>query len=129
MGKEAKFLTVINLDYSNPSKDIVDITYPKYRSSYITRQLDRYQVKDPEKTLEELYNGQPTLLRQIQIYKTERDSLELIINNAKNISEFSNIAMHKSKEYDIAMQERIDNYLISADSMRTAAIYNSPYSE
>ncbi len=129
MGKEAKYLTVISLDYSNPSRGIIDVTYPKYRSSFITRQLDQYQSKDPDKKFEELYGFQPTLLRQIQIYESERDSLEAFIDGAENVSNFTNVGMYKSAAYDTTMQNRIDNYLSTADSMRTAALLYSRHSK
>jgi 2',3'-cyclic-nucleotide 2'-phosphodiesterase (5'-nucleotidase family) len=129
MGKEAKFLTVININYNDPFKDIVDVTYPKYRNSFLNRQLNQYQARDPEKNLDSLYSNQPTLLRQIRKYVNERDSLENFINQAVNISEYSNAAMHSRMAYDTTMQTRIDQYLETADSLRTAELMYSRYAE
>ena len=84
-GIQGKHLSIIDLSLKDPKTPINDASPSFYRMLVIKDRLDKYQAKDPSKTLKEIYADQPAMLDLINSYFSEfneiKESLDYWRNN------------------------------------------------
>ncbi|MEE9189532.1 MAG: hypothetical protein V3U16_02035, partial [Candidatus Neomarinimicrobiota bacterium] len=119
LGKEGKYLSVVDVEITDPGQKIVDVTYLNYRSGYISQQLRRWDVSETGQGLSEKYGQKPTLMNQINAFINEKDSIDHYLETATNISRYNSVGMRKTMAYDKLMQAAIDAVLATADSLLT----------
>lgn len=91
--KQGKYVTDIHLELNDPEQPVTDASGLRGRVSQLTKQLDRFQDKDPEKTFQELYGKSPNLLRLIEKYQLEIEENENLLASAMNTNEFHSVPM------------------------------------
>jgi 2',3'-cyclic-nucleotide 2'-phosphodiesterase (5'-nucleotidase family) len=58
-GKQGKYMMVLDLDIKQYNTPIVDVSSHEEKIKSVNRRFERLQKKDPTKSLDELYKGQP----------------------------------------------------------------------
>ena len=108
-GIQGKHLSIVDLSLKDSKTAINDASPSFYRMLVIKDRLDKYQRKDPSKTLKQIYANQPGMLELIGNYITEfneiKKSLEQEYDN-RNL--FSSIPMYKSMPEDKKVAAFID---------------------
>ena len=108
-GIQGKHLSIVDLSLTDPKSAINDASPSFYRMLVIKERLDKYQRKDPSKTLKQIYANQPGMLELIGNYVTEfneiKDSLQEGYDN-RNL--FSSIPMYKSMPEDKKVAAFVD---------------------
>jgi len=108
-GIQGKHLSIVDLSLTDPKSAINDASPSFYRMLVIKERLDKYQRKDPSKTLKQIYANQPGMLELIGNYVTEfneiKDSLQEGYDN-RNL--FSSIPMYKSMPEDKKVATFVD---------------------
>jgi hypothetical protein len=122
MGKEGKYLTVVDVEITDPGQEVMDATYLDYRLGYLSQQLRRLDVTDTSQDLTEKFGQKPTLMNQINALISEKDSISHHLETATNISRFKAVGMRKTMAYDRLMQAAIDAVLATADSLSATIV-------
>ena len=102
-GIQGKRLSIVNLYLKDPKMPITDASPSYSRINYISNSLNRYKSRDPSKTLNEIYAGQPGMLQLINNYKKEAKDLEEFLKkefNNNNFNLFTIIPLEKSMKED-----------------------------
>ena len=102
-GIQGKRLSIVNLYLKDPKMPITDASPSYSRINYISNSLNRYKSRDPSKTLNEIYAGQPGMLQLINNYKKEAKDLEEFLKkefNSNNFNLFTIIPLEKSMKED-----------------------------
>jgi 2',3'-cyclic-nucleotide 2'-phosphodiesterase (5'-nucleotidase family) len=122
LGKEGKYLSVVDLEITDPGQEIVDVTYLDYRSAYLSQKLRQWEVSEIGQDLDEKYGQKPTLMNQINAFINEKDSIDHYLEIATNISRYKSVGMRKTMAFDQPMQAAIDMVLATADSIRSTVV-------
>ena len=108
-GIQGKHLSIVDLSLTDPKTAINDASPSFYRMLVIKERLDRYQLKDPSKTLKQIYANQPAMLELIGNYVTEFNQIkESLQEGYSNRNLFSSIPMYKSMPEDKKVAAFVD---------------------
>ena len=68
-GIQGKYIARFDVNISDKSKEINDITAPMMTASFFEKGLNNLQKRDPDKPLEKIYQNNPNVLKMVQQYK------------------------------------------------------------
>ncbi|MEC7822265.1 MAG: hypothetical protein VYA20_00755 [Candidatus Neomarinimicrobiota bacterium] len=115
-GIQGKHLSIVDLSLTDPTTAINDASPSFYRMLVIKDRLDKYQRKNPSKTLKEIYANQPGMLQLIGNYVTEFNEIkESLQEGYDNRNLFSSIPMYKSMPEDKEVAAFVDKIAHAAD--------------
>ena len=117
-GIQGRRLSIVNLYLKNPKTSITDASPSFSRINYISNSLKRYKSKDPSKTLNEIYAGEPGMLQLIDNYKKESKELEEFLQGEfknNNFNLFTIIALKKSMQEDKKVADFVKKVAANAD--------------
>lgn len=117
-GIQGRRLSIVNLYLKNPKTSITDASPSFSRINYISNSLKRYKSKDPSKTLNEIYAGEPGMLQLIDNYKKESKELEEFLQEEfknNNFNLFTIIALEKSMQEDKKVADFVKKVAANAD--------------
>ena len=117
-GIQGRRLSIVNLYLKNPKTSITDASPSFSRINYISNSLKRYKSKDPSKTLNEIYAGEPGMLQLIDNYKKESKELEEFLQGEfknNNFNLFTIIALEKSMQEDKKVADFVKKVAANAD--------------
>jgi 2',3'-cyclic-nucleotide 2'-phosphodiesterase (5'-nucleotidase family) len=115
-GKQGKYLLSVDMNVQNIKKPIVDISNHKNNLKSINKRFERLQKKDPEKTLEEIYQDQSNVLSLIQKYRIELEDSKKAIASAVNTVEYNTIGLNRKIEDDKEMLAFVDKALVKCNA-------------
>ncbi len=107
-GKQGKFLTEIHLTIANIDSPIVDVSGAAARLKMTKTRLDGLQKRNPEKTLEEIFANNKTMLKLVKDYRQQMEEAQITLDRAVNRSEFKRVAMNRSIKDDPAMLDFVN---------------------
>ena len=117
-GKQGKYLLVVNVDIKDSNVPIIDISSHEKKLKSIKKRFERLQKKDPDKTLEEIYEKQANVLKLITQYRDDLIQSETAINSAINTLEFQTIALNKKVQDDPELLAFVDKSLATCSSLK-----------
>ena len=94
-GREGRYLNVTELNIKNKSYPVTNVSYLEEKMNYTRRILDRLRDSVTEKTLEEIYAGQETVLEKIAQSRNSITHNREILEAAVNTLYFENVPMGK----------------------------------
>ena len=124
-GKQGKYLLVVNVDIKDSSVPIIDISSHEKKLKSIKKRFERLQKKDPDKTLEEIYEKQANVLKLITQYRDDLIQSETAINAAVNTLEFQTVALNRKVQDDPELLAFVDKSLATCSSLKVE-IPNKP---
>ena len=108
-GIQGKHLSIVDLSLTDPKTAINDASPSFHRMLVIKDRLNKYQRKNPSKTLQEIYANQPAMLELIGNYIIEFNEIkESIEKGYTNRNLFSSIPMYKAMPEDQKVANFID---------------------
>lgn len=118
-GKQGKYLLVVNVDIKDSGVPIVDISSHEKKLKSIKKRFERLQKKDPDKTLEEIYEKQENVLKLIAQYRDDLIQSETAINAAVNTLEFQTVALNRKVQDDPELLAFVDKSLAACSSLKS----------
>ncbi|MFQ6605180.1 MAG: hypothetical protein ACE5D8_06455 [Fidelibacterota bacterium] len=117
-GKQGKFLTEIHLTIANIDSPIVDVSGAAARLKMTSTRLDGLQKRNPEKSLEEIFADNKTMLKLVKDYRQQRAEAQAILDRAVNRSEFKRVAMNRKIGDDPEMLEFVNTALAEIKALK-----------
>ena len=77
----------------------------------INRRLENLQKRDPDKSLKELYAGQPNVLSIITEYNVKKQLIQAELDNANNTSEYALVDLNRKIKSDPELLTIVDGIL------------------
>ena len=121
-GIQGKYLTVVEISLQDPRLPIVDISTANEKISSITRRLMKWQEKNPDITLEEIYADKPNVLKLVGDYRQQLVKYETIMAEAINTTNYESIALSKSVGEDNELLAFVDETLAACNALRKKSI-------
>lgn len=117
LGKQGKSLGVVTIDIKKVGEPLRDLTSLSNRKKFLTRQLNRYNKKDPKKTLEEIYAKDERMLDRISTMKTELENIteELLVEG--NTVRFDFVPMSKNIGDNMLLLSMVNETLAQCDAL------------
>ena len=109
----------MNVDIKDSSVPIIDISSHEKKLKSIKKRFERLQKKDPDKTLEEIYEKQENVLKLITQYRDDLIQSETAINAAVNTLEFQTIPLDRKVQDDPELLAFVDKSLATCASLKT----------
>ena len=109
----------MNVDIKDSSVPIVDISSHEKKLKSIKKRFERLQKKDPDKTLEEIYEKQANVLKLIAQYRDDLIQSETAINGAINTLEFQTVALNRKVQDDPELLAFVDKSLATCSSLKS----------
>lgn len=122
-GKQGKYMMVLDVEIKNNETSFVDISSHEEKIKSINRRFERLQKKDPEKTLDELYNGQPNVMKLIVQYRQEIQEAEAALARATNTMKFRSVPLNKKIKDDPEMLSFVDESLLTCTKLNKKIDY------
>lgn len=121
LGKQGKYLAVLRLDVRNSQESMTDITTLKAKESFILRQLDRMRQKDPSKSLDQIYAGDPKSLDRVNQIQNELKSIQGDLVGVKNSAQFDFVPMSRVLADEPMLLSMITETLSACDRLAVAS--------
>jgi len=116
-GREGRYLNVTDLNIVDKKKPLVNVSYLQENIKYTRRKLDRLGDADPEKSLDELYEGQENVLNTISQGRAGIARAAAALESAVNTLHFQNVAMDKSIKDDTDMAAFVSQSLTTCSGL------------
>ena len=110
-GIQGKYLAQVSISFNKRDESIVYASPKKAELEKINRRLRNLQKRDPEKSLEELYAGQPNVLNIISEYASKKEIIEAELAAASNTSDFELLDLSRKIESDPELLAIVDGIL------------------
>lgn len=110
-GIQGKYLAQVSISFNKRDESIVYASPKKAELEQINRRLRNLQKRDPEKSLEELYAGQPNVLNIISEYASKKEIIEAELAAASNTSDFELLDLSRKIESDPELLAIVDGIL------------------
>ncbi len=110
-GIQGKYLAQVSISFNKKDESIVYVSPKKAELEQINRRLKNLQKRDPNKSLEDLYAGQPNVLNIISEYSSKKEIIEAEIAGASNTSEFELLDLSREVESDPELLAIVDDIL------------------
>tara|TARA_B100000959_G_C14979937_1_gene623061 strand:+ start:1973 stop:2995 length:1023 start_codon:yes stop_codon:yes gene_type:complete len=94
-GKQGKYLLSVTVDLKENDTPFINISSEEKKIKSIQKRFDRLQKKDPDKTLESIYEDQENVLNLIKKYREDLKTSESVVASAVNTLKFETIALNK----------------------------------
>ena len=122
-GKQGKYMMVLDLDIKQYNTPIVDVSSHEEKIKSVNRRFERLQKKDPTKSLDELYKGQPNVMKLIVQYRQDIKDAEVALANSVNTMKFQSIALSKKIKDDPDMLSFVDTSLLTCTKLNKKIDY------
>ena len=99
-GKQGKYLLSITLDLKEHDTPFINISSEEKKVRSIQRRFDKLQKKDPDRSLEKIYENQQNVLNLIKKYREDLKTSEAVIASAVNTLKFQTVPLNKKVEDD-----------------------------
>jgi len=99
-GKQGKYLLSITVDLKEHDTPFINISSEEKKVKSIQRRFDKLQKKDPDKSLEIIYENQQNVLNLIKKYREDLKTSEAVIASAVNTLKFQTVPLNKKVEDD-----------------------------
>ena len=116
-GREGRYLNVTDLNIVDKKKPLTNVSYLRENIKYTKRKLDRLGDADPEKSLDELYEGQVGVLNMISQARTSLTKSAAALKMAVNTLHFYNAAMDKTIKDNMEMVKFVDKSLSACNKL------------
>ena len=99
-GKQGKYMLILDVDKKNGKDPFVDISTFETKIKSINKRFERLQKKDPDKSLDEIYQNQKNVMNLIEKYRGELAEAETKVEDATNIIKFQTVGLNKKIQDD-----------------------------
>lgn len=99
-GKQGKYLLSITVDLKEHDTPFINISSEEKKVRSIQRRFDKLQKKDPDRSLEKIYENQQNVLNLIKKYREDLKTSEAVIASAVNTLKFQTVPLNKKVEDD-----------------------------
>jgi len=120
LGKQGKYLAILRLDIKNSRESVADITTLKAKETFILRQMDRMQQKDPSKTLEQIYADNRKTLERLHQIQNELKSIRGELVEVGNSAQFDYVPMSRILDDEPLLLSMITETLSACDRLAVA---------
>ncbi|MBT3216683.1 MAG: hypothetical protein HOD97_03425 [Candidatus Marinimicrobia bacterium] len=110
-GIQGKYIAQISLSFNNRDEAIVNTSPKVGELGLINRRLENLQKRDPDKSLKELYAGQPNVLSIITEYNVKKQLIQAELDNANNTSEYALVDLNRKIKSDPELLTIVDGIL------------------
>ena len=124
---QGKYLAQVDLHVTTLDSPLVDVSNLQAQLDNINRRLKRFQDKDPNKTLDEIYAEQPRILKMINEFNENRKTLENGLNAAKNTSGYTSVALSRNIGDDDAILAYVTHILGQCEALKKQKVQNNIY--
>ncbi len=121
-GIQGKYLSVVEMNINNVNDPLIDISTAKEKLSSINKRLKSLQAKDPNRSLEEIYADNPSIIKLITDYRQQTTKYETIMANTVNTTKYENISLSKSVGEDPELLAFVNKTLATCKSLRRKPI-------
>mgnify|MGYP003319448278 FL=1 len=105
----------------------MDVSNLKAQLDNINRRLKRFQDKDPNKPLDEIYAEQPRILKMIKEFNENRKTLENGLQAARNTSGYTSVALSRNIGDDTAILAYVTDILGQCEALKKQKVQKSNY--
>ena len=119
---QGKYLAQLDLHITSPDSPLMDITNLQAQLDNIDRRLKRFQDKDPNTLLDEIYADQPRILKLIEEFKGNRKTLENDLQIAQNTSGYTSIALSRKIGDDNAILAYVTDILGQCEALKKSKV-------
>ena len=95
LGKQGKYLSVLNVELKDASKPIIDVSNHQANIKTIEKRLDRLQKKDPNRDIRDIYADQKNIIKLIDQYENDLNESKLLFQSGVNKVNYQTIALNK----------------------------------
>ena len=100
---QGKYLAQIDINLTKVDSPLVDVSSMHTQIDNIDKRLERFQNKDPKKSMEDIYADQPRIIKLIDELRTNREAYENNIQLAKNTSSYKSVSLSRKIDDDQEM--------------------------
>ncbi len=99
-GKQGKYLLSLTVDVKEKNTPFVDVSAEQKNIKSIKKRFDKLQKKNPDKSLESIYENQKNVLNLIKKYREDIKESEAVIASAVNTIKFQTVPLNKKVQDD-----------------------------
>jgi len=108
---QGKYLAQIDINVTEIDSPLIDVSNLHAQIDNIDKRLQRFQNKDPKKSLEDIYADQPRIIKLIGDLRTNRETFEKNLQLAKNTSSYKSVPLSRKIEDDQEMLQYVTDVL------------------
>lgn len=108
---QGKYLAQIDINLTEIDSPLVDVSSLRTQMDNIDKRLQRFQNKDPKKSLEDIYADQPRIIKLISEMRQNRESFEKNLKLAKNTSLYKSVSLSRKIDDDQEMLTYVTDVL------------------
>ena len=108
---QGKYLAQIDINLTKVDSPLVDVSSMHTQIDNIDKRLERFQNKDPKKSMEDIYADQPRIIKLIDELRTNREAYENNIQLAKNTSSYKSVSLSRKIDDDQEMLAYVNDVL------------------
>ena len=108
---QGKYLAQIDINLTEIDSPLVDVSSLHTQMDNIDKRLQRFQNKDPKKSLEDIYADQPRIIKLIGELRQNRESFEKNLKLAKNTSLYKSVSLSRKIDDDQVMLTYVTDVL------------------
>jgi len=124
---QGKYLAQIDLQITELDSPLVDISNIQAQLDNIDRRLKRFQDKDPNTPLDEIYADQPRILKLIDEFNGNRKTLENGLQTARNTSGYTSVALSRKIGDDNAILAYVTDILGQCEALKKHKVQKNIY--
>ena len=114
---QGKYLAQIDINITEIDSPLVDISNAHTQIDNIDRRIERFQNKDPNKSLEDIYADQPRIIKLIDELRNNREFYEKNIQFAKNTSSYKSVSLSRKIDDDQEMLTYVTDILQQCEAV------------
>ena len=114
---QGKYLAQIDINLTEIDSPLVDISNAHTQIDNIDRRIERFQNKDPNKSLEDIYADQPRIIKLIDELRNNREFYERNIQFAKNTSSYKSVSLSRKIDDDQEMLTYVTDILQQCEAV------------
>ena len=114
---QGKYLAQIDISITEIDSPLVDVSNLHTQIDNIDKRLERFQNKDPNKSLEDIYADQPRIIKLIGDLTQNRETFEKNLQIAKNTSSYKSVPLSRKIEDDQIMLAYVTEVLQQCEAL------------
>ena len=126
-GKQGKYLSIIDLEIKDVKGPIANLSVQEQKVKQLNNRLKRLQKKDPNSTLEKIYEGKDNILNLIKRYRNDIKTAETAIKTAANKMKFTSFALNKKIKDDLEMLTMVNLAVEKCNSLENSSKKNNSH--
>ena len=124
---QGKYLAQVDIQITELDSPLVDISNIQAQLDNINRRLKRFQDKDPNTPLDEIYADQPRILELIDEFNGNRKTLEIGLQTARNTSGYTSVALSRKIGDDNAILAYVTDILGQCEALKNHKVQKNIY--